>query len=292
MELGEDSFDIGDEGEAHGYGPLDWRPDDDSTVYREAEARIKAGEGRNQVLHYMRLDSKELRRFGVQFIFFFVRCCTRYFCCSAVTYRAAVELGLQPFPGRTGRPKKCALFTNGEMEAMRAELGRLDCKLKSKTHDKFVVCIRDKLKERARTAGTNPFCITMPDDRSLVALRKELLPDEVEAIFEGAGLPPRNPVKKLQVDSPINRSRAMIFLPQRLRLQRAYREETKVLEKVQLAKVKEAEKLRKAAARTAAASAAKKAKNTPAFEKAKDAAKKTEVTEGWPGKDAEENTQC
>lgn len=70
MELGEDSFDIGDEGEAHGYGPLDWRPDDDSTVYREAEARIKAGEGRNQVLHYMRLDSKELRRFGVQFIFF------------------------------------------------------------------------------------------------------------------------------------------------------------------------------------------------------------------------------
>jgi hypothetical protein len=101
---------------------------------------------------------------------------------------------------------------------------------------------------------------------------------EVEAIFEGAGLPPRVSDTKLQAANPINQSRTMVFMPDRLRIQRAHWNQVVAAAKVasalqkarskqeakeereKIAKQKQKEKEKEKAAKQISATAAKTAR--------------------------------
>ena len=101
---------------------------------------------------------------------------------------------------------------------------------------------------------------------------------EVEAIFEGASLPPRVSDTKLQAANPINQSRAMVFMPDRLRIQRAHWNQVVAAAKVasafqkarskqeakeereKIAKQKQKEKEKEKAAKQISATAAKTAR--------------------------------
>jgi hypothetical protein len=77
-----------------------------------------------------------------------------------------------------GRPKIVPLFSADELVAMKKQLQRKDVESSSKNRDQFAEFIVGKLQDRAREQGRNPMAVKAPNEKILLGLRRDLLPDK------------------------------------------------------------------------------------------------------------------
>ena len=99
-------------------------------------------------------------------------------------FRGAVADNRAPLAN--GRPKVGPLFSADEMVAMKKQLQGKDVESSSKNRAQFSDFIVGKLQDRAREQGRNPMAVKAPNEKNLLGLRQDLLPDKRSKVVSKA----------------------------------------------------------------------------------------------------------